>query len=99
MWDMERAKREGYLFGAKLVRGAYLDLENRVAKERGVPSPIWADIQHTHANYDKHAPPPPPPPKKNTAKAQEGPGPSVILEGSALRARALLSYEFEEQGS
>ena len=53
---MERSRREGFLFGAKLVRGAYLDLENRVAKQKGYPSPLWQDIEHTHANYDKCVP-------------------------------------------
>ena len=54
-WDMERARRQGWKFGAKLVRGAYLDLEAARAKEKGYDSPIWGDIEHTHANYNRSA--------------------------------------------
>ena len=50
---MERAKRQGWKFGAKLVRGAYLDLETARAQEKGYEPPIWEDIEHTHANYNR----------------------------------------------
>lgn len=50
---MERARREGFLYGAKLVRGAYLYLERGRAKEKGYPSPIHDSIEDTHANYDR----------------------------------------------
>jgi proline dehydrogenase len=53
MEDMERARRDGYKFGAKLVRGAYMTLERRRAAERGYPSPIWDTLADTHANYDR----------------------------------------------
>ena len=51
--DMERARRGGYVFGAKLVRGAYMYLERARAKAKGYTSPIWEDIEHTHANYNR----------------------------------------------
>eukprot|EP00877_Chromochloris_zofingiensis_P000884 jgi/Chrzof1/10797/Cz05g12130.t1 len=51
--DMERARREGYVFAAKLVRGAYLELERKRAAEQGYPSPVWDTIQETHVNYDR----------------------------------------------
>ncbi|KAF8071105.1 hypothetical protein HT031_001187 [Scenedesmus sp. PABB004] len=51
--DMERARREGYVFAAKLVRGAYLQLERARAARLGVPSPIWPDLEATHANYNR----------------------------------------------
>lgn len=35
-----RARRQGYLLGAKLVRGAYMDKERARATELGYPSPI-----------------------------------------------------------
>ncbi|BDA48708.1 Proline dehydrogenase 1, mitochondrial [Coccomyxa sp. Obi] len=51
--DMQRARQEGFLFGAKLVRGAYLHLERGRAKEKGYPSPIHDSIEATHANYNR----------------------------------------------
>lgn len=53
--DTERARREGWLYGAKLVRGAYMQLERERARQKGYPSPIWDDIQQTHDNYNRHA--------------------------------------------
>lgn len=38
--DYEDAMAGGYLVGAKLVRGAYLEKEARVAQEKGYPNPI-----------------------------------------------------------
>ena len=57
-WDRlclntERARREGWLYGAKLVRGAYMQLERERARQKGYPSPIWDDIQQTHDNYNR----------------------------------------------
>lgn len=48
----EKAKREGYFLGAKLVRGAYMDKERARAKEMGYPSPIQPDLASTHADYN-----------------------------------------------
>jgi len=39
--------------GVKLVRGAYLTEENRIAKEQGKPSLIWDTIEETHNNYNR----------------------------------------------
>jgi proline dehydrogenase len=50
--DLERARRGGYLFGAKLVRGAYMHLERRRAEAAGAPSPVWGSAGETHAAYD-----------------------------------------------
>lgn len=41
--------------GIKLVRGAYMLLENRLADSLGVPSPIHDSIQNTHACYNECA--------------------------------------------
>mmetsp|Transcript_2186 Transcript_2186/g.4489 ORF Transcript_2186/g.4489 Transcript_2186/m.4489 type:complete len:676 (+) Transcript_2186:149-2176(+) len=50
--DLERSRREGYKFGCKLVRGAYMVLERERAAEKGYPSPVWDTKEETHACYD-----------------------------------------------
>lgn len=53
MTDLERARREGFKFGAKLVRGAYIHLEEKRAEQKGYPSPIQPSLAATHENYDR----------------------------------------------
>jgi len=48
----ERAKVEGFYIGMKLVRGAYMEKENKRAEEMGYPSPICASKQATDDNYN-----------------------------------------------
>jgi proline dehydrogenase len=50
--DLELARRQGYRFAAKLVRGAYVVLERRRAQSLRYPSPVLDNIEQTHANYD-----------------------------------------------
>ena len=50
--DVERARRGGYKFGCKLVRGAYMVLERQRAEELRISSPIWDTKQETDAAYD-----------------------------------------------
>lgn len=52
--DIERCRRSGVLFGAKLVRGAYLVAEKQRAIEKGLPSPIHNSLQDTHDSYHKN---------------------------------------------
>ena len=40
-------------FGLKLVRGAYMTEEAKIAKEIGTESPVVSIIEDTHSNYDK----------------------------------------------
>jgi proline dehydrogenase len=50
--DVNRAERFGYHFGAKLVRGAYMESENELAEIQNYPSPIHDSINETHKSYD-----------------------------------------------
>jgi proline dehydrogenase len=40
-------------FALKLVRGAYMSEESRIAKEKGTESPICNSLDETHDNYNK----------------------------------------------
>uniref|UniRef100_A0A7S3L645 Proline dehydrogenase n=1 Tax=Amphora coffeiformis TaxID=265554 RepID=A0A7S3L645_9STRA len=53
MIDVERSERFDFNFGAKLVRGAYMESERYLAKERGYPSPIHENILDTHDCYNQ----------------------------------------------
>ncbi len=47
------ARKKGYFFGAKLVRGAYMEKERARALEMGYPDPIQPDKQSTDKAYDE----------------------------------------------
>ena len=47
-----KAKKEGYYYGIKIVRGAYMEKENDRAHEMGYKTPIQPDKQHTDDDYD-----------------------------------------------
>lgn len=51
--ELERARRENYKYGVKLVRGAYMVLERQRAEDLGYPSPIHDTAADTHTNYDQ----------------------------------------------
>ncbi len=48
----QRARQQGFLLALKNVRGAYMSKERRRAEEMGYPSPIQANIEATHRDYD-----------------------------------------------
>ncbi len=46
------AEANGYFFGVKLVRGAYMEKERERAEEMGYPSPIQPDKKATDENFN-----------------------------------------------
>lgn len=49
----EMAQQGGYLLGAKLVRGAYMEIERERAQEKGYPSPINPTKEATDKDYNE----------------------------------------------
>lgn len=50
--SVEKAKREGYFYGVKFVRGAYMEKERERAREKGYLSPIHIDKAATDRAFD-----------------------------------------------
>ncbi len=48
----EEAKQQGFYIGMKIVRGAYMEKENKRAEEKGYISPICISKEATDINYD-----------------------------------------------
>jgi len=49
--DLERSRREGWRFGAKIVRGAYMVSERKKAADRGLESPICESYEDTESEF------------------------------------------------
>jgi proline dehydrogenase len=47
-----QAIKEGFYLGLKLVRGAYMEKERKIAQKHGLFSPICASKEETDANFD-----------------------------------------------
>jgi proline dehydrogenase len=50
--DIQQAKAEGFILGAKLVRGAYMEIERARAKNKEYPSPIHKSKLATDNDFD-----------------------------------------------
>jgi proline dehydrogenase len=50
--DHQEAQQKGYLLGAKMVRGAYMEKERARASDQGYPSPIHETIEATHRDFN-----------------------------------------------
>jgi proline dehydrogenase len=48
----EKANKNGFFIGLKIVRGAYMEKENARAEDKGYKSPICISKQATDENYD-----------------------------------------------
>ena len=53
--DVARAEREGYRYGVKLVRGAYLEAERQRSAELGTSFPLHSTKTEVDAAYDRAA--------------------------------------------
>uniref|UniRef100_A0A8C4Y4X4 Proline dehydrogenase n=1 Tax=Gopherus evgoodei TaxID=1825980 RepID=A0A8C4Y4X4_9SAUR len=51
--DVALAERWGFCFGVKLVRGAYLEQERRLAREGGYPDPLHPTWEATNHSYQR----------------------------------------------
>lgn len=50
--DFDYAKTQNFFLGAKIVRGAYMEIERQRAAEKGYPSPIQPTKEATDKDYD-----------------------------------------------
>ena len=50
---MAIADKGGFLYGAKVVRGAYMEKERSLAKKIGYHDPIYSSYEETGSSYDK----------------------------------------------
>ena len=49
---LQKAEAKGFTIGVKLVRGAYIEKENKRARELGIPSPICESKVATDSNFN-----------------------------------------------
>lgn len=54
--DLRLAQEEGFCFGVKLVRGAYMDKERKLAKEEGREDPVHQSWEDTNERWSPKMP-------------------------------------------
>ncbi|MQL94333.1 hypothetical protein Taro_026995 [Colocasia esculenta] len=87
---MEASDGEGIPMGFKLVRGAYMTREARVADSLGAESPVHCGIQETHACYNQCA-------SFMLERVSQGSG-SVVLATHNLDSGRMAAAKAEELG-
>lgn len=51
--DLAQSKQQNYIFAAKLVRGAYMEQERRLAREKSYEDPINPNFEETSKMYSR----------------------------------------------
>ncbi|XP_078169186.1 proline dehydrogenase 2, mitochondrial-like [Carex rostrata] len=87
---MKSGENEGISIGIKLVRGAYITRETRMASSLGVPSPIHGSILETHRCYNECA-------SFLLEKVRDGSG-AVVLATHNSKSGKLAAVKAEELG-
>lgn len=50
--EVAASKALGYNLGIKLIRGAYMNEERKLAADNGYESPVWDELEQTHNCYN-----------------------------------------------
>ena len=51
--DLAFAEESGFMYGVKVVRGAYMEQERALAEEKGYTDPIWSSKAETDVCYQR----------------------------------------------
>jgi len=52
--EVRSSKEAGYNMGIKLIRGAYMNEERKLAEANGYESPVWDTLEGTHNCYNSN---------------------------------------------
>jgi proline dehydrogenase len=89
---MKSGEKEGICTGIKLVRGAYITRETRVASSLGVPSPIHGSILETHRCYNDCA-------SFLLEKVRDGSGAVVLATHNTKSGKIDVYFKFSQHKS